>query len=99
MSNSAKMSTCGDLADYLAARPRDWKVILEKDAEGNGYSPLAAASEGLYEADSTWSGQVYPTAEEIAADLASGARTAEEEADRYDPGDAAERVIVLGPVN
>lgn len=91
--------TVGELMDYLTTQPRDLKVILEKDAEGNGYSPLADAYEGLYEPDSTWSGHVYPTPEQIAADLASGARTAEDEADRYDPGDAAERVIVLGPVN
>lgn len=33
-------------------------VVMSKDAEGNGFSPLADLSEGSYEADSTWSGEV-----------------------------------------
>lgn len=34
-------------------------VILQKDAEGNGYSPLEGADDNcLYAADSTWSGEV-----------------------------------------
>lgn len=34
-------------------------VILQKDGEGNGYSPLAGLDdESVYEADSTWSGEV-----------------------------------------
>jgi len=67
MAAMKEMSTCGELADLLAAQPRDRPVILEKDAEGNGYSPLAAAGEGSYLADSTWSGEIvspddYPDA-------------------------------------
>jgi hypothetical protein len=34
-------------------------VILQKDSEGNGYSPLAGVDDELnYLADSTWSGEV-----------------------------------------
>jgi hypothetical protein len=33
-------------------------VILQKDAEGNGYSPLYSCTTGAYDADSTWSGEV-----------------------------------------
>lgn len=95
----AGMSTVGELLDYLATQPRDRMVVLEKDAEGNGYSPLASAGESLYVADSTWSGEVYPTPEDIAEWKAAGSWTAADEADRYVPGDDAERVIVLGPVN
>jgi hypothetical protein len=93
------MSTAGDLLDYLAAQPRDRKVVLEKDAEGNGYSPLASAGVSLYVADSTYSGEVYPTPEEVAVWVAAGSWTEADEAGRYEPGDDAERVIVLGPVN
>ncbi len=50
--------TCGELADYLTAQPRDRLVILEKDAEGNGYSPLFGAREASYAATSTWSGEI-----------------------------------------
>lgn len=95
----APMSTVGDLADYLATQPRDRKVVLEKDAEGNGYSPLASAGVSLYVADSTYSGEVYPTPEDVAVWVAAGTWTEADEADRYEPGDDAERVIVLGPVN
>jgi hypothetical protein len=93
------MSTAGELADYLATQPRDRKVVIAKDPEGNGYSPLADAGESMYVADSTWSGQVYPTPEDVARWVASGAWSASDAADRYEPGDDAERVVVLGPVN
>ena len=71
--NSLRMSdtmTCGELADYLTAQPRDRLVILEKDAEGSGYSPLFGAREGSYLADSTWSGEIvspddYPDAPRV----------------------------------
>jgi len=34
-------------------------VILQKDSEGNGYSPLEGIDdESVYQADSTWSGEV-----------------------------------------
>ena len=66
-----QISTVGELMDYLATQPRDRKVILQKDAEGNGYSPLADASEAMYSADSTWSGEVHITPEQLAEQLAS----------------------------
>lgn len=56
------MRTVGDLMDFLATQPRDRKVILSKDAEGNGFSPLAAASEEMYAAESAWSGEVIDQA-------------------------------------
>ncbi len=90
------LSTCGELADYLATQPRDRKVILQKDAEGNGYSPLADADVAMYEADSTWSGEVYMTPEDLSAAMVSGmSGYSEEDA----APDGAERVVVLGPVN
>lgn len=91
--------TVGALHDFLAAQPRDRKVILRKDAEGNGHSPLADAWEAIYEPDSIYSGEVYPTPEQVAVMVASGEWTQADEDDRYEPGDDAERVIVLGPVN
>lgn len=51
--------TVGELQDFLAAHPRDRKVIIQKDAEGNGYSPMAGADDGMYAAETTWSGEVY----------------------------------------
>jgi hypothetical protein len=97
--NDNGVGTAGELADYLATQPRDRKVILRKDAEGNGHSPLAKAWEGFYEPDSTYSGEVYPTAEDVASWVAAGEWTEEDAADLYEPSDKAERVVVLGPVN
>jgi hypothetical protein len=92
-----EMSTVGELADYLATQPRDRKVVLRKDAEGNGHSPLADAWESMYSADSTWSGETHPLPE-VLAEWMAGPNTqgwSEEDA----APDDAERVIVLGPVN
>lgn len=37
----------------------NFEVILSKDAEGNGYSPLSSVETNLtYLADNTWSGEV-----------------------------------------
>lgn len=85
--------TVGELADYLVGQPRDRLIVLAKDAEGNGYSPLSAAEEAIYVADSTWSGEIYVTPEEV-ADPESD--YAEEDGA---PEDGAERVVLLGPVN
>ena len=67
-------------------------MILQKDAEGNGYSPLYGVdSEAVYVPESTWSGDVYrPTwsAEEAG-------RTDEEWAGIT----ALPRCVVLYPVN
>lgn len=49
-----------DLMTALAAADPDADVILQKDAEGNGYSPLEGADlNAVYVPDSTWSGDVY----------------------------------------
>jgi hypothetical protein len=91
------MSTVGDLLDYLATQPRDRKVILRKDAEGNSHSPLADAWEAMYVADSTYSGETHITPEDLAEQMAgpNAGGWSEEDA----APDDAERVIVLGPVN
>lgn len=50
--------TVGELIDYLSTRPRDQLVVLAKDAERNGYSPLETIEDSYYLADSTWSGEL-----------------------------------------
>jgi hypothetical protein len=90
-----QISTVGDLMDYLATQPRDRKVVLSKDAEGNGFSPLTEAAESMYAADSTWSGEVYITPEQLADSLANNGAYTDEDA----APDDAERVVVLWPVN
>ena len=34
-------------------------VILQKDSEGNGYSPLSDLGSGVYVAETTWYGEFY----------------------------------------
>lgn len=48
-----------DLANLLLANP-NVELILQKDAEGNDYSPLSGIDfDVVYVPDSTWSGEVY----------------------------------------
>ncbi|MGW5925206.1 hypothetical protein ACWF2L_03030 [Streptomyces anulatus] len=71
--------------------PDDAPVIIQKDAEGNYFSPALGAEEAMYLANSEYSGEVHPTPEEIA------------ESDRYTEEDEAPegavRAIVFWPVN
>ncbi len=53
------MLTVKQLKEVLAEYDDNLIVIMSKDAEGNHYSPIAAeapAGDGLYEPDTTWSG-------------------------------------------
>lgn len=76
--------TAGDLRARLERVPDDTPVILQKDAEGNGYSPLSnVETEGyVYEPDSTYSGEVHDT----------------EDGD-YEADDRDVKIVLLGPVN
>lgn len=50
-----------ELREVLAEYPDDMEVILQKDAEGNGYSPLAGAESSMYQAEEEWSGEaIHP---------------------------------------
>ena len=46
-----------DLITKLQEQDQDAVVIMQKDSEGNGYSPLYEVDDGHYQADSTWSGK------------------------------------------
>ncbi|MFD0053031.1 hypothetical protein ACFVHR_04805 [Streptomyces sp. NPDC127168] len=85
------------LADLRAALsnldhlPDDTLVVLAKDAEGNGFSPLVEVEHAMYRAETTWSGERYLTEEQ---------RLAEAEPDDWSeaPDDAVPAVF-LWPVN
>ncbi len=50
----------GELREYLKELPEDMKIILQKDCEGNGYSPLAGGDdEYVYVEENSYSGEVY----------------------------------------
>lgn len=75
----------------LSSLPGNTLIVLAKDAEGNSYSPLAAAEHAMYEAETTWSGDTYLTDEQ---------RAATSEPDEYfEAPDDAVNAIVLSPVN
>ena len=66
-------------------------VILQKDGEGNGYSPLYCIDdESVYQADSTWSGEVKY--EKLTAELKKQGYSEE------DCGEG-EPALILCPVN
>jgi len=66
-------------------------VILQKDGEGNGYSPLSDFMTGSYVPDSTWSGEIY--LEELTSELIKQGYG--EEDVRTD----GKKALVLCPVN
>lgn len=71
--------------------PDDTIVILAKDAEGNGHSPLVEAEHAMYLADSTWSGERY---------LTETQRQAEADPDDYSEApDDAVHAVFLWPTN
>lgn len=51
-----------ELIAILSLIDPEAQVIMQKDAEGNGYSPLSGADhEAVYVEESTYSGSVYST--------------------------------------
>lgn len=60
---TTKTMTVKMLRDALAGLPDDMPVILQRDAEGSGYSPLACADadNNSYASENGWSGDVSIT--------------------------------------
>lgn len=49
-----------ELIEKLSKAEPEAEVVLQKDAEGNGYSPLADADlNAVYVPETTWHGRVY----------------------------------------
>lgn len=81
-----------ELIAELSAMDPESEVILQKDAEGNGYSPLSGADgEAVYVAENTWSGEVYSL--EYSADDNCMAD------DYWEKLKAGPKCVVLFPVN
>lgn len=54
--------TVKELKDAILNLPDEMEVILQKDAEGNGYSPLRGADpDAVYIPETTYYGEVYST--------------------------------------
>lgn len=91
------MITLRELKDLLNELPVELDnlvVILQKDAEGNDYSPLSGMDDNCtYTPDSTWSGEVHIY--ELTPELMKSGY-AEEDAKRWDN---SVRALVLFPIN
>lgn len=74
------------LREYLKDFHDELPVILSKDGEGNGFSPLSSANRGMYTPESTYSGE-WTDEEVIGYD------------DYTQPGPAAVYAVCLWPVN
>jgi hypothetical protein len=54
--------TVAELIEELKKLPPESEVILQKDSEGNGYSPLNAVDgNAIYKPSRPWSGEVVST--------------------------------------
>lgn len=81
-----------ELIEQLNNMDPEAEIILQKDAEGNGYSPLSGADHNaVYIPDCTWADDVYST--NWTADEAS--MTDEE----WEAIKAMPKCVVLFPVN
>jgi hypothetical protein len=81
-----------ELIEALQEVDPEMEVILQKDSEGNGYSPLAGADlDAVYVADTTWSGTAYH------ADWTAGDCCLDEE--EWKELQAGPRALILYPVN
>jgi hypothetical protein len=87
------MLTVKQLRERLASYHDDDVVILSRDSEGNGYSPLASLGDGLYVPDTTSRGEIYLP--ELTDELRAQGYDDE---DTYQ-GDDGVQAVVLYPVN
>jgi hypothetical protein len=81
-----------ELKKLISNLPDEMEVVLQKDAEGNGYSPLSGAdSNAVYIAETTWCGDVYSM--EWSADDACMSD------EQWENIKAKPRTLILYPVN
>lgn len=80
-----------DLIKELSALDPNALVILQKDSEGNGFSPLEGVDENaLYDAENSWSGDV---GFEVLTDELRKQGYSDEDLGK------GERAVVLFPIN
>lgn len=75
-----------EIRDIAGEAGIDPIIVLQKDSEGNGYSPLAGTEVGWYEAETSWGGEFFSHEQY------------EEEPDEYEI-ENTEHAVVLWPVN
>lgn len=87
-----------ELKEQLKNLPDDMEVILQKDSEGNGYSPLYGIDPtGIYREDETgWGGEVYD--DSWTADEAGFGDEPEDE-EEWEELKKGPRWLILFPIN
>ena len=81
-----------ELKELIANLPDEMEIILQKDSEGNGYSPCAGGDpDCVYEEETTWSGDVY--------DPSWTAEDTDMEEEDWAKIQQKPRVLVLYPIN
>lgn len=86
--------TVRELIELLSKCNPDDIVILSKDAEGNGFSPLSNIQEEMYTPDTTYSGEISLRA--LTPELAERGFTEDEVGN---PEDGAVNCVTLYPTN
>jgi hypothetical protein len=79
-----------EMIELLQTLPQDHIIVMSKDAEGNGFSPLSDCGLSMYIPDSTYSGEVLS---EEDLDYRN------EDADEDEIQEYNENAVVLWPVN
>lgn len=81
-----------ELIEQLMEMDEEAELIIQKDSEGNGYSPLAGADhDAVYIPETTWYGTVYST-EWCAVDAGM-------DVDEWEKILSKPKCVVLFPVN
>lgn len=84
--------TIKQLKEVIANLPDDMLVIVQKDSEGNAYSPLAGVDHNsVYLPTTTWYGEVF--------DTTWSADDAGMDEDEWEGIKSRERSLILFPVN
>lgn len=64
---NAAPTVCSLIMELLKY-PLDAKVVMAKDGEGNGYSPLHMATNGYYFPENPWSGRFHEKGKAVGPD-------------------------------
>jgi hypothetical protein len=67
---TAQPKNVGELVEFLSKFPKEMKVVLSRDAEGNGFHPLAEVENVKYLSTSDWEGECFPIESEDPEDAA-----------------------------
>lgn len=84
--------TVKELKKEIIDLPDEMEVIMQKDGEGNGYSPLSYVDHNaVYIPETTWNGEVYFT-EWSAEDACMNEK-------EWEDIKSKPQALILGPVN